>query len=148
MCVVALNFRTSEKKVERTIPRIYQTSDPQFERTMGVLLGPPIVGGNRYSVLLNGDQIFPSMLSAIRSAKATIDLETYIYWSGSIGKEMADALSERSRAGVKVHVLLDWLGSSKLDPKQLEGMLQAGVKVQRFTGPPGISLPGSTTART
>ena len=51
-------------------------NDPQFERAMGVLLGPPIVEGNRVQTLLNGDQIFPSMLDAIRSAKKTIVTET------------------------------------------------------------------------
>ena len=55
------------------------------------------------------------MLAAIRDAKETITFESYIYWSGSIGREFAEALSERARAGVKVHVLLDWLGSNKLD---------------------------------
>ena len=69
--------------------------------------------GNRFEALLNGDQIFPSMLSAIRSAQRSITFETYIYWSGAIGKAFADALAERARAGVKVHVLLDWVGSTR-----------------------------------
>ena len=51
------------------------------------------------------------MLAAIRAAKSTITFETYIYWSGSIGREFVDALQERARAGVRVHVLLDWVGS-------------------------------------
>ena len=64
-------------------------------------------------MLLNGDRIFPAMLAAIRQARRTITFETYIYWSESIGREFADALIERARAGVKVHVLLDWVGSGK-----------------------------------
>ena len=71
------------------------------------------MSGNRYRVLVNGDQIFPAMLAAIRGARKTINFETYIYWSGAIGKEFADALAERARAGVKVHVLLDWVGSRR-----------------------------------
>ena len=74
---------------------------------MGSLLGPGIVGGNRVQELLNGEQIFPAMLAAIRSAQRSITFETYIYWSGDIGREFAEALAERARAGVKVHVLLD-----------------------------------------
>ena len=53
------------------------------------------------------------MLEAIRGAQQTITFETYIYWSGDIGREFADALAERARAGVKVHVLLDWVGSQQ-----------------------------------
>ena len=133
--LVALNLSAGEKQVERPLARLYDTSDPQFARAMGVLLGPPIVDGNRFEVLLNGDEIFPSMLSAIRAAQRTITFESYIYWSGTIGREFADALAERARAGVKVHVLLDWLGSSKLDPGQIAAMIDAGVSVRRFHEP-------------
>jgi cardiolipin synthase len=55
------------------------------------------------------------MLEAIRGAQRTVLFETFIYWSGEIGNEFAEALSERARAGVKVHVLLDWVGSTKVD---------------------------------
>ena len=88
---------------------------------MGNLLGPSIASGNHVTTLLNGDQIFPSMLAAIRGARQSITFETYIYWSGTIGKEFADALSERVRAGDKVHVLVDWVGSIKMDQELLKG---------------------------
>src|SRR5436309_7186372 len=55
----------------------YAVGDAQFVRTMGNLLGPPIIPGNRIQTLLNGDEIFPAMLDAIRAAKQTITLETY-----------------------------------------------------------------------
>jgi len=58
--------------------------------------------------------------------------ETFIYWSGEIGDEFAKALSERARAGVKVHVLLDWLGSIKVDNQMVDTMRDAGVEVHRF----------------
>jgi cardiolipin synthase len=72
------------------------------------------------------------MLRAIRAATTTITFETFIYWSGRIGREFADALIERSRAGVKVHVLLDWLGSKKMDQQLLREMEGAGVDVERY----------------
>jgi cardiolipin synthase len=133
--LVALNLRTGEKEIEHQIARLYTTSDPQFERAMGVLLGPPIVGTNRFDVLVNGDEIFPSMLAAIRSARSTISFESYIYWSGAVGKAFADALAERARTGVRVHLLLDWIGSNKIDPQQLALMERAGVEVRRFHEP-------------
>jgi cardiolipin synthase len=138
--LIALNLTAGEKQVERPLARLYDTSDPQFARAMGVLLGPPLVAGNRFDVLLNGDEIFPAMLSAIRSAKRTITFESYIYWSGAVGREFADALAERARSGVKVHLLLDWLGSSKLDPSQLATMVDAGVSVRRFHEPAWYDL--------
>jgi len=64
----------------------YSVDDPQFERTMGSLLGPPIVPGNAAATLVNGDQIFPAMLDAIHGARESITFETFIYWSGPVGR--------------------------------------------------------------
>jgi cardiolipin synthase len=138
--LLVVNATTGEKRVKTKIAHLYSVSDPQFERTMGVLLGPAILGGNRFTVLQNGDEIFPAMLEAIRGARRTVTFETYIYWSGDIGKEFADALAERARAGVKVHVMLDWLGSAKMDEALLAEMEQAGVQVRRYHEPRWYNL--------
>lgn len=99
---------------------------------MGQLLGPPLLHGNRVTGLLNGVEIFPAMLHAIRDAKKTICFETYIYWSGSIGRETANALCERASQGVKVHVLLDWLGCRQIDEELVTEMKQARIEVERY----------------
>jgi cardiolipin synthase len=138
--LIVLNFAGGEKKIERRLDRHYATADAQFERSMGVLLGPPVVAGNQVELLLNGERIFPSMLEAIRNARHTISFETYIYWSGSIGEEFAEALSERARAGVKVHLLLDWLGSVKMDERYIERMKQAGAQIERYHEPRWYNL--------
>jgi|SRR5689334_1295646 len=141
LCVgVVINLTGGEKMVTRPLGHLYSIKDPQFERTMGVLLGPVILPGNRVDSYVNGDEIFPPMLAAIRAARRTISFETYIYWSGKVGDEFAEALAERARAGVKVHVLLDWVGSSKMDRKLLETMESAGAEVRRFHQPAWYSL--------
>ena len=129
---VAMNFATPEKKLERKIEHRYAVADPQFRREMGVMLGPAIVGGNRVRDLQNGKEIFPAMLAAIRAAQKTITFETYIYWSGEIGEKMSEALAERARAGVKVSVMLDWMGSLKMDDQLVQRMRDAGVRVHRY----------------
>jgi cardiolipin synthase len=125
-------FSTGEKKLEHLPEHLYAAGDPQFLRAMGSLLGPSVLDGNQVNPLYNGDQIFPAMLAAIRSAQRSITFETYIYWSGDVGREFADALAERARAGVRVHVLLDWLGSGRMDAQLLQGMEEAGVEVRRY----------------
>ena len=127
-----LNLAPSEKKIKRHIEPLYAVSDPQFLRSMGSLLGPAIVDGNRLTTLLNGDQIFPAMLEAIHGGTKTVTFETYIYWSGEVGQRFAVALSERARAGVKVHVLLDWVGSGKAKKEYLDQMKEAGVEVEKY----------------
>ncbi len=130
--LVVANLSSSAKKIEHRIEHLYRAGDPQFVRSLGALLGPGIVPGNEVRALCNGDEIFPAMLDAIRAARRTICFETFIYWSGSIGREFAEALSERARAGVKVHVVLDWVGSGKMDEALLEEMKRAGAEVVKY----------------
>lgn len=130
--VLALNFVGSEARVEHQVAHQYGVDDPQFLRELGQLLGPPIVDGNRVGNLENGAQIFPSMLEAVRSARNSITFETYIYWSGAVGREFANALAERARAGVKVHVLLDWVGSQRIEDSLIDTMESAGVEVELY----------------
>jgi hypothetical protein len=62
--VLAMNFTTGEKEIQRSLEHRYAVDDPQFLRELGILLGPAIVGGNRIENLENGGEIFPAMLAA------------------------------------------------------------------------------------
>lgn len=110
-------------------------ADPQFAHALEALMGARLEDGNDIRDLSNGDEIFPAMLEGIRQAKQTITFESYIYWSGTTGQAFADALSERARAGVKVHLLIDWLGSQKVDEAALDRMRAAGVEVAKYNPP-------------
>ncbi|WP_129648266.1 phospholipase D-like domain-containing protein [Peristeroidobacter agariperforans] len=130
--VIALNFVQPERRIQRQVEHRYTTDDPRFLHELGTLLGPPILKGNRVANFENGDEIFPAMLAAIRGARRSINFETYIYWSGDIGREFADALIERSRAKVPVHVLIDWVGSQKMDEVLVHEMANAGIRIERY----------------
>jgi cardiolipin synthase A/B len=134
-CLLVVNFSAGEKEVGRHVERMYPLEDARFANELGVLLGPPFLHGNSAQILLNGDQIFPPMLNAIRKAKTSITFETYIYWSGDIGRQFATALADAARRGVKCHVLLDWLGSVKMDASLIDLMTAAGVQIRRFHEP-------------
>lgn len=126
------NLIPASRDLNFQVERDHGVERPQFARDMGNLLGPPLVGGNRLTTLRNGAEIFPAMLNAIRSAKHTITFETFIYWSGDIGEAFADALAERARAGVRVHVLLDWVGANKMDEELLARIADAGAQMHRY----------------
>jgi cardiolipin synthase len=130
--VLGMNFAVPEKQLERHVAHRYGAGDPQFRREMSVMMGPAIVAGNRVTDLQNGVEIFPAMLAAVRAARSTISFETYIYWSGEIGQQMAEALAERAGAGVTVSVIIDWAGSVKMDASLLDLMQNAGVRVERY----------------
>lgn len=114
------------------VESLYGVNDPQFARAMGELFGPRLDGGNTVKTLNNGDEIFPAMLEAIRAAKTTITFETFIYYEGQIGGQFTDALEERARAGVRVHLLVDAVGSKKIDKGYIQRLTDAGAEVQFY----------------
>jgi cardiolipin synthase len=112
-------------------------ADQAFARTAGA----PLIGGNSVRLLKDGCENFPAWLEAIRSAQQWIHFETYILHEDKIGKVFAEALCERARAGVKVRLLIDWLGNlMKTSPKFWRTLRQAGVEARSF-GYPSIDSP-------
>jgi cardiolipin synthase len=129
--VVVLNWVTGDERLEQPIAPAYAVADPQFVRSLSALIGPPLLPGHAATELLNGDRIFPAMLEAIRGARQTICFETYIYWQGVIGRQFTELLVDKARAGVRVHVLVDWMGA-KVDEQMVAEMRGAGVEFEFF----------------
>lgn len=110
----------------------FEVRDLAFEQTMHALTGTPLIEGNEIEVLRNGDEIFPSMLAAIRGAKKTINMESYIYWDGTVGRRFAEALAERSRAGVEVKLILDAVGSVQMSRALIDFMANNGIDLEWY----------------
>lgn len=117
------------------VPSMSGVEDPLFARAIGALLGPPLVGGNRVTTLVNGNAFYPAMLEAIRGAERTVTLETYMMEPGRAADTFVEALAERARAGVKVHVTVDWFGSRKLDHLLRDRMRAAGIEFAVYRPP-------------
>ena len=106
--------------------------EPSFFPTLEAYASAPIVGGNSAEFLLNGEQIFPSVVDAIRSAKKTITYAQYFYEDGPVAREVAEALAERCRDGVGVNVLLDAFGTLSMPKEYTELMTRSGCHVAYF----------------
>ncbi len=116
--------------------------DPQIvrlRRRLERLLGVAATEGNELVALRNGDEIFPAMLDAIRTAEHTIDMMTFVYWRGQIARDFAAALSERAREGLRVRLLLDGFGANRIEKDLLDTMDDAGVEVAWFRKPLWLS---------
>jgi cardiolipin synthase len=120
------------KQPRQEIAPLYSAHSPEFRQAAGSLLGPSFVPGNNITTLVNGNQIFPAMLGAIRSARESINFETYIFWDGEIAHQFTEALAERARAGVKVNAILDAQGTQKMGRQNLERLRNAGVEVAKY----------------
>jgi cardiolipin synthase len=118
--------------VEHGAPSDGNERTARLRRTLEGLIGVPATEGNQIDVLRNGDQVFPAMLDAITRSRYTVDLLTFIYWSGEIGRRFADALTERANAGVRIRVLLDAVGAHDIDPALVDEMTAAGCDVRWF----------------
>jgi cardiolipin synthase len=122
----------SGKQVRKEIAPLYSASSPEFRQSAGSLLGPNFVSGNNITTLVNGNQIFPAMLSAIRSAKHSINFETYVFWDGQIARQFTEPLAERARAGVKVRAILDAHGTHKMGFENQQRLRVAGVDLVKY----------------
>lgn len=107
----------------------------RMRRRLERLIGIAATEGNALVPLRNGDEIFASMLAAIRGAEYTVDLMTFVYWRGEIARQFAHALADRARAGVRVRLLLDGFGSRLIEKDLLDLMESAGAEVSWFRKP-------------
>jgi cardiolipin synthase len=105
---------------------------PTFFPTIVAHTDAPIIGGNRIELLLNGDQTFPAMLREIKNARQTITFAQYLYQDGAIAQQIAQALAERCRAGIKGHILLDSQGARSIPESIPRLMREAGCQVEFF----------------
>ena len=107
-------------------------AEPSFRATLVGYAGGSVVGGNRVDVLLNGDQIFPAKLDLIRSARKSITYAQYVFEEGAPAADTAHALAERCRAGVKVHVLVDAVGSLMMPSQYRDWLTEAGCELALY----------------
>jgi cardiolipin synthase A/B len=96
----------------------------------GLSLGTAIPG-NSVEVLENS-AFFDVLIERIHSAQASVHFETFLWKKGKLEQRMTDALSDRSRAGVTVRVLLDGTGSRQIGKQAFRCMQDAGCKIAFF----------------
>ena len=106
--------------------------EPSFYPTIAAHTDASIIAGNRVELLLNGEQIFPALLQAIRSARKSITYAQYFYEDGAIAYEIAEAFAERCRAGVQVKILIDSLGGGNIPQDIPDLWKKAGCQMEWF----------------
>jgi cardiolipin synthase len=121
-----------EKLIRVPIHTDYGVTDPAFTNSISGLLRARVVPGNKIEELNNGVEYFPAMLNAIAGAQKTITFENFIWRSGEVSDRFIEALTERARAGVKVHCIVDGFGALKLKSKDKKRLTDAGVQLKIF----------------
>ena len=130
---VAMSLLSGPKEVHYLLPHRFSVEDEAFLPSAHALADPSILSGNRVQVLVNGQEIFPAMLAAISRAERSVNLESYIFWSGAVANKFRDALIDRARHGVQVRLILDSVGSkSKLKNPDIAALRQAGCFLEIY----------------
>jgi cardiolipin synthase len=131
LLVVLVAMGCTHPTARYVIPEV-AIGEPSFARAVEGHTLSPLVSGNRVRLLLNGDEIFPAMLAAIRGARTSITFANYSWQEGAIGDELADAVAQRCRAGVASSVLVDPVGSHAMPRAARELMARSGCHVADF----------------
>ena len=94
--------------------------------------GSPLIAGNAISLLQGGDEAYPAMLGAIREARSSIALASYIFRNDAIGNAFVDALVEAQGRGVDIRVLIDSIGSGYFLSGTLRQLKASKIPAARF----------------
>jgi cardiolipin synthase len=105
---------------------------PSWHAAITRLSGLPLTRANRVDLLINGDATFDSILTGIASAEQYVLFQFYMIHDDGLGLRVKDALIERVRAGVRVYVLYDEIGSGGLPAQYVDELRAAGVEVSSF----------------
>ncbi len=115
----------------------YKITDPpdvaidsdQFLCILAALADASIHQTTKVEVFSNGENYYEAELQAIRQAKHHVNIEAYIFQRGEIARRFLDVLTERARAGVRVNLLLDAVGSFATWNQYLKELTEAGGRV-------------------
>jgi cardiolipin synthase len=119
--------RRLQQDLESTHPNLVGLA-----RLAHCLTGGVAVPGNRVEPLNNGDEAYPAMLDAIRNAKRSVALLSYIFDSDRAGDQFLTALDDAQRRGVDVRVLIDDVGSRYSRPNMVGRLRAAGIRAESF----------------
>ncbi|MEP7098719.1 MAG: cardiolipin synthase, partial [Dokdonella sp.] len=105
--------------------------DAALNRTAQFMTGMPVSTASKVELLIDGGPTYDALVKAIEAAQQHIHVEYYIFLGDRTGTRIRDALIERARAGVKVRVLLDGIGS-RLSGKFTKPLKEAGAELAFF----------------
>jgi len=92
----------------------------------------PLVSSTDLEILLNGDESYPAMVSAIEKARHSISLATFIFAHDAAGKMFINALSGAVNRGVQVRVLIDAVGSRFSFAPAFSELRRRGITARKF----------------
>jgi cardiolipin synthase A/B len=110
---------------------------PSFARALWRIAAADVSSGNKVRILREGGRLFDQMIEAMESARESIDFEMYIFRRDELGQRFVECLTAAAKRGVRVRVLLDWVGRMGTPNRFFDPLRKAGAQVVVFN-PPGF----------
>jgi cardiolipin synthase A/B len=132
MLIIAIGLVIAQDQETLRIRTSLAATDAQFPDYLARLVSNPLTRGDTYIVHTNGNNAFPAMLEAIKSARHRVAFETYIYDTGTTAGQFTDALEAAARRGVDCRIVLDAVGASTMDESHIERLERAGCELGWF----------------
>jgi len=127
----SVNAEADREAAVVSVPKVANDANA-FMRALAGSASADVIDGNKITLLKNGIEIFPALLAAIASARQSVHFSTFIYSSGHIPREFADAFSAAAKRGVEVRMVFDKSGSKNVSSELMAQMRKAGCKVKWF----------------
>lgn len=96
------------------------------------IVGSPLTTGNQVQLLQDGPATYRAMFEAIMAAQDHINMETYILDDDEVGQSLAQALIDKQRQGVQVHLIRDSVGTFGTPAAFFQRLIDSGIKVLEF----------------
>ncbi|UCD68586.1 MAG: cardiolipin synthase [Betaproteobacteria bacterium] len=134
-------YDQSQDKIDELVKQFRQNmdpwvipagDDPSMYRSVRKLAEMEMTHGNRAELLINGDSTFSSILDGVARANHYVLFQFYMFHDDKLGRQVQEALIERAKAGVRVYVLYDEIGSHGLPDTYVEKLRAAGAEVSSF----------------
>ena len=100
-----------------------------FLKQVEPLLNSKVTVNNQIEVFLNGENFYEAEIASLRQAQHSINIEAYIFHRGQVTRRLLEVLAERARAGVKVRLVVDALGSFSTSKRYFKPLTQAGGRI-------------------
>jgi cardiolipin synthase A/B len=116
----------------RTSEPIHSLRDDERIRLLSTVLATPFQTVDDIKVLREGPALYAAQVAAISRAQRSVHLEVYIFYPGAMADAIVGALCERARAGVKVRVIVDAIGSFRLPRHHFKALQESGGEIYRY----------------
>jgi cardiolipin synthase len=111
----------------------------EIEKLLGSFGVPPASAGNRVTVVTSGEEAYRLLTEAIDRAKFSVEITTFILGTDAVGQTLVERLAGRAREGIEVRLLLDSVGSWRVNRRFIAPLTDAGARVAFFM--PVLHLP-------